>query len=93
VTYHRTELAERAIRDFASPRNRQADFEIRDLTGFANNPLEQNVDIRVIDVSFGRAKLETTALYTHIAALGALAGTRLAMYCQTTAGSPHACRV
>jgi integrase len=29
--------------------------------------LEQNVDIRVIQVLLGHSKLETTALYTHIA--------------------------
>jgi hypothetical protein len=34
---------------------------------FATHLLEQNTDIRVIQVLFGYAKLETTALYTRVA--------------------------
>ena len=35
--------------------------------GFATHLLEQNVDIRVIQVLLGHKKLETTALYSQVA--------------------------
>ena len=34
---------------------------------FATHLLEQNIDVRIVQVLLGHAKLETTALYTQVA--------------------------